>query len=59
MQGPNPDWQSDDEELEILEEDPDWVMPDFMDFLTDPGDVPPPPFETDIGAYTAQFPNIF
>ncbi|KAI8572128.1 hypothetical protein RHMOL_Rhmol01G0174500 [Rhododendron molle] len=70
MQMPNPNlpsddeedegWQSDDEE--ILAEEPNWpelVMPDVIDIYPDSDDVPPPPIETDIGPYTAQFPNIF
>jgi hypothetical protein len=54
-------WQSDDGEMLLLAEMPEWlqVTPDIMDIDFDSGDVPPPPFETDIGAYKTQLPYIF
>ncbi|KAI8572067.1 hypothetical protein RHMOL_Rhmol01G0169800 [Rhododendron molle] len=52
---------SDGESESDDEEEPGWlgVVPDIMDIASDTGDVPPPPVETDIGPYNAQFPNTF
>ncbi|KAI8555002.1 hypothetical protein RHMOL_Rhmol05G0140100 [Rhododendron molle] len=33
--------------------------PEVMDILFDSGDVPPPPYETDIGMYVFRYPDIF
>jgi hypothetical protein len=54
-------WQADDEEGLVYAELPEWlrVTPDIMDIDFDSSDVPPPPFEDDIGAYKAHFPHIF
>ncbi|KAI8568141.1 hypothetical protein RHMOL_Rhmol02G0174500 [Rhododendron molle] len=54
------EWESDNEEMENGEKEPlERAMAEVMDIYLDSGDVPPPPFESDIGAYRAQLPIIF
>ncbi|KAI8530359.1 hypothetical protein RHMOL_Rhmol11G0051700 [Rhododendron molle] len=46
-------------EIELVERIEPVQEPEVMDILFGSGDVPPPPYETDIGMYVFRYPDIF